>query len=120
MLSPKNSDPRIILVIGSSALKIEARSPPIIKVPACNSATEPAVIKFTNKILKVNASIKKKCSVLVIFKVKTLTDCRSFYVYHSIGERPFWVNRALAFEKCLQPKKPREAESGLGCTEVSL
>ena len=40
--------------------------------------------------------------------------------YHFMGSSPFEVRIALVFEKCLQPRKPREADKGLGCTLISL
>ncbi len=37
----------------------------------------------------------------------------------STGVIPFLTRKSFAFEKCLHPKKPYEAESGLGCAAVS-
>lgn len=36
-----------------------------------------------------------------------------------IGLFPIDIRISFAFEKCRQPKKPREAESGDGCGAVS-
>ena len=38
----------------------------------------------------------------------------NYMLFHSISLRPFALSMALVFEKCLHPKKPRYAESGLG------
>ena len=38
-----------------------------------------------------------------------------FYNCQSISLIPFALKNSLHFEKCLQPKKPRYADKGLGC-----
>ena len=41
-------------------------------------------------------------------------------ISHSIGLAPCSIRNSFAFEKCLQPKNPRYAESGLGCGAIKI
>lgn len=67
------------------------------------------VSRFLNSGMHIN---------VVIVAILKLVVYRENYNYsfksQFMGDSPFLIKKSLVFEKCLQPKNPLNAESGLG------